>query len=42
MAEQFLHGAHVGAALDQVRGERVPERVRVKRTIDAGTLPRQF
>jgi hypothetical protein len=24
MAKQFLHGADVGAALEQVRGERMP------------------
>ena len=36
MAEHFLHGAEVGAALDEVRGEGVPERVWTHRLVDAG------
>ena len=29
MAQHFLNGAKVGAAFEQVRGERVPEQVRM-------------
>ncbi len=35
MAEHFLHGAEVGAAFDEVRGEGVTERVRTHRLVDA-------
>ena len=31
MTEQLLHGAEVGAVVEQVRGEAVAERVRVRR-----------
>ena len=36
VAEQLLDGADVVAALQQVRGEAVPERVRTDRLVDAG------
>ena len=35
MAEHLLHGAEVGTAFDEVRGEGVPERVRTHRFVDA-------
>ena len=35
VSEHLLHGAEVGAALDEVRGEGVPERVRTHRFVDA-------
>src|ERR1043166_7413615 len=37
VAEQLLHHAQVGAALEQVRGERVPQRVRVHPGLHART-----
>src|SRR5687768_6246905 len=38
VAEHFLDGAKVGAALEQVGGERVPQRVRTHVLRDAGLL----
>ena len=35
MSEHLLHGAEVGAAFDEVRGEGVPECVRTHCLIDA-------
>ena len=35
VAEHFLHGTQVGAALDEVRGKGVPERVRTHCLVDA-------
>ena len=37
--EQFLHGAHVRAALDQVRGKGMAQGVRMEWFGDAGPLP---
>ena len=36
MAEQRLHGADVGTGLQQVRGERMAQRVHGRGTLDAG------
>ena len=36
MPEQFLHDAHIGAALEQVRRERVAQGVQRDVAIDAG------
>lgn len=40
MAEQFLHGADIVTTLEQVRGERVAQRVDRDMTRDAGLLDR--
>ena len=40
--EQFLHGAHVRAALDQVRGKGMAQGVRMEWFGDAGPLPGYF
>ena len=40
MTKQLLHGTHIGTALNKVRGERVPQGVRMQRLIDVRTLPR--
>ena len=40
--EQFLHGAHVRAALDQVRGKGMAQGVRMEWFGDAGPLPGCF
>lgn len=39
MTKQLLHGTHIGTALNKVRGERVPQGVRMQRLIDVRTLP---
>ena len=36
VAEQFLHAAQVGSAVEQVRGEAVPQRVRRGDLVEAG------
>ncbi len=36
MAQQFLHAAQIGAVVQQVRGEAVPQRVRADAGIEAG------
>ena len=36
VAQQFLHAADVGAAVEQVRGEAVPQRVRRGAAVEAG------
>src|SRR5262249_57385633 len=36
MAEQLLHAADVGAAVEQVRGEAVPQAVRARARVEAG------
>jgi hypothetical protein len=39
MAQHLLHGAEVGAALEEVRGERVPEEVRMdSRRLEPGAV----
>ena len=42
MAQQFLYGAHVRTALNQMSGERMPQRMRMQRLGDVGPLPRCF
>ena len=39
MPEQFLHGAHVRTPLDEMGGERMPQRVGMHRTADVRPLP---
>ena len=36
VAQQFLHAADVGAAVEQMRGEAVPQRVRRGAVVEAG------
>ena len=36
MPEQFLHDAQLGAVVEQVRRERMPQQVRMYTLVDAG------
>src|SRR5262249_15743838 len=38
VTEKFLHGAKIGAAGKQVRGEAVPERMRANAGVETGAL----
>ena len=40
VSQQFLYGADVVAALEQVRGKRMPQRVRTRALLDAGFAKR--